>query len=305
MSQPLPVIDMPTAEDFVDNYIAQNQPVVVRGLQFDPEQWKPDALRQTLGELNALVYGALFDLEDVQPVEDYLDDWFDLDDPVDEDVPYIRWYNRLRNVDFAWGDDAFARLAPAWQAPACMPTDDLLVPPSAHSNGVDPVSHPFPYRGILIAARNARTRLHRDPFCSDAVVCQFHGSKEAALYRPERARELTRTTDSSSFGGFVDVREDRIDRLSVDPDFHGTMRPGDMIYIPNGWLHDVIVTEDSASVTWNFVHNRGAAAFRHYLATDPAADSEFEILQYFHQLAGIADTSAEAILAEHANRVTG
>ena len=300
MTRPLPVIDMPSAGAFVQDYIAQNRPVVVRGLQYEPRRWTPESLRETLGDMNALVYGALFDLEDVQPVEDYLDDWFGLDGPIDDDVPYIRWYNKLRDVDFAWGDEAFRRLAHAWRTPRCMPADNLLVPLSKHASSVDPVTDPFPYRGVLIAARGARTRLHRDPFCSDAVVCQFHGAKQAALYRPDRTAELTDHQGTSSFGGFIDVREHDIDKLSVEPDYLGRISPGEMIYIPNGWLHDVVVTEDSASVTWNFVHRLGAANFLdRYLSDDPEADTEFEILQYFHALAGLPGMLADAMLVEH------
>lgn len=300
MTRPLPVIDMPSPDEFIEGHIAQNRPVVVRGLEYEPQRWTPEGLRETLGDMNALVYGALFDLEDVQPVEDYLDDWFGLDGPLEDEVPYIRWYNKLREVDFAWGDEAFRRLAAGWRTPRCMPADNLLVPPSKHAPSVDSVTQPFPYRGVLIAARGARTRLHRDPFCSDAVVCQFHGVKDAALYHPERTDELTARHGASSFGGFVDVRADEIDELSVEPDYRGLITPGQMLYIPNGWLHDVLVTEDSASVTWNFIHRAGAANFlHHYLADQPETDTEFEILRYFHEVAGVPGAGAAAMLAEH------
>lgn len=295
MTSPLPVIDMPDPSTFVADYLAANQPVVVNGLDFDADQWTPETLLDRVGDLMALVYGDLFDLEDVQTVEEYIDDWFGLTDG-DEEVPYIRWYNKLRDVDFAWGDEAFTRLAPTWRAPECLPTAGYLVPVSG--SGTDPVTDRFPYRGVLIAARGARTRLHRDPFSSDAVVCQFHGVKEAALYQPSRADELLAGTDSSSFGGFVDVRDTPTSALDVAPDYHGFVEPGQMIYIPNGWLHDVIVTEDSLSVTWNFVHRKGAERYHRYLKGEPESDSEFEILQYFHQLsglpAGLSSTEIEA-----------
>jgi dTDP-4-dehydrorhamnose 3,5-epimerase-like enzyme len=141
--------------------------------------------------------------------------------------------------------------------------------------------------------------MHRDPFCSDAVVCQFYGTKEAALYRPERAAELSKAKDGSSFGGFIDVREDQIDALSVEPDFHGIVEPGEMIYIPNGWLHDVLAIEDSVSITWNFVHQRGSAKFQEYLNGAWESDSEFEILQYFHRATGNPALSASEIAKLH------
>ncbi len=213
-TSPLDVIEMPTAEEFSARYVATNQPVVVRGLDYDVSRWTPASTREDVGDLTALVYGALFDLEDVQTLDDYLDDWFDLSDggTGDTDVPYVRWYNQLRDVEFAWGDEAFARLADRWRPPSCLISDDYLVPAMARGAGINPVTDPFPYRGVLFAATGARTRLHRDPFCTDAVVCQFHGVKEASLYRPDRAAELTVADDGNSFGGFIDVRADETRR---------------------------------------------------------------------------------------------
>ncbi len=291
MTTRLDVIAMPSADEFVDRYIARNQPVVVRGLDYRAEAFTPEGLRGALGDLTALVYGALFDLDDIQTLADYLDDWFgdDVELPgPGEAVPYVRWYNQLRDVAFNWGDEAFARLAPSWVAPTCLPTD-YVVPVTAAGAGSNPVIDPFPYRGILVAAAGARTRLHRDPFGTDAVVCMFHGRKEAILYRPERAAELAITDDTSSFGGFMDVRPDGGMNCSVEPDCRGILEPGDMIFIPHGWLHDVVVLDDSVSVTWNFVHAAGADALTNYLAAEPERDSEFEILQYFHRKCGITD----------------
>jgi hypothetical protein len=168
--------------------------------------------------------------------------------------------------------------------PSFLPRRGMLIPATAT---VDAVHDTFPYRGVLVAARGARTRMHRDPFCSDAMVYQFCGVKEVALYRPERADELTvHRADGTSFGGFVDVRPTP-DALTVAPDFHGFVRPGEIIYIPHGWLHDVFVVEDSLSVTWNFVHERGAMEFIDYLMGEASAgDSEFEVLRYFFKQAG-------------------
>jgi hypothetical protein len=245
------------------------------------------------------VYGTLFDLEDIQTLEDYLDSWFGLEGEMEEDVPYVRWYNKLRDVEFAWGDEAFSRVAPLWSMPACLPTDNFVVPVSRAGAGTDPVCDAFPYRGLLVAARGARTRMHRDPFCSDAVVCQFYGKKEVALYHPSRVEELTKESDGTSFGGFIDVREEAIDRFSVEPDFHGTVEPGEMVYIPHGWLHDVIAVEDSVSITWNFVHTKGAAKFAEYLNADFKVDPEFEVLQYFHRPLGKPELAASDIASYH------
>jgi hypothetical protein len=299
VSQSIIAIDMPSADEFVEKYISKNQPVVVKGLDFDADKLEPDALKAKLGDLTALLYGSLFDLEDILTLSDYIDDWFNLPGEMEENVPYVRWYNKLKDVEFAWGDEAFQRVASTWRAPSCLPKTDFMVPVSAAGAGTNPVCDAFPYRGLLVAARGARTRLHRDPFCSDAVVCQFYGTKEVALYRPERAAELTKASDGTSFGGFIDVREDKLDSLSAIPDYHGFLNPGEMVYIPHGWLHDVIVTEDSVSITWNFVHSRGAKEFSNYLVSQSDGDPELEILQYFHRPLGQSKMTATEITKYH------
>ena len=106
-----------------------------------------------------------------------------------------------------------------------------------------------------------------------------------------------------NFGGFVDVRDVSLEKLSIEPDFHGFVRPGEMIYIPHGWLHDVLAVEDSVSVTWNFVHACGAAEFTEYLTSGCEGDSEFEILQYFHRSTGEQALSARQIADYHFSQV--
>jgi hypothetical protein len=188
-------------------------------------------------------------------------------------------------MDYIWSDEVFDKIKGFWKAPSMLPDSDYLVPMVPEGKKIDPRVDLFPYRGILLAARGARTRVHRDPFCSDAVVCQYYGTKEVSLYRPDRTEELSvRSDEDNSYSGFVDVRESDANTLSHEPDFHGFLEPGEMIYIPHGWLHDVLVTNDSFSITWNFIHKKGAAEFLNYLDGEPEKDSEYEVLNFFNGL---------------------
>lgn len=293
----LEIVENISEEEFVSEYVAKNKPVVVSGIPYDAEKWTPGALKESIGELTTQVYDTLFDLENISSLEEYIDEYFGTEGAFQADVPYVRWYNQLKDVDFVWGDEAFEALSASWTKPDCVPDKDLLIPVSTAESPVSPVTDNFPYRGILVAARGARTRMHRDPFCSDAIVAQFYGTKEAILYHPDRTQELTEQSDGSSFGGFIDVRGDDLKTLSHEPDYSGSIEPGQMIYIPHGWLHDVLVVDDSVSVTWNFVHKDGAREFKDYLRGDPSDDSEFEVLQYFHSRAGLGNMSPEQMLA--------
>jgi diaminobutyrate-2-oxoglutarate transaminase len=282
--RPLKVLDALTEEDFIENHVRANEPVVVRDLGFDRDCWTAEHFRRQLGDLPVQVYDTLFDLQEVSTLAAYLDQHFGVPGDYRAKVPYVRWYNKLKNVEHAWGDEAFRRLSPHWRMPSFLPRRGMLMPARPVA---DAVHDAFPYRGVLVAARGARTRLHRDPFASDAVVYQLSGVKEVVLYRPERADELrARRADGSSFGGFVDVRPTPA-TLTVQPDYHGFVRPGEVIYIPHGWLHDVLVVEDSLSVTWNFVHEAGALEFIDYLMDSASgSDSEFDVLRYFFKQAG-------------------
>lgn len=295
----LKVLDAISQDVFVRNYLQRNEPVVVKDLMFDEQCWTPHYFKSHLGDLPAQVYDTLFNLQEVSTLAGYLDKYFGdryFGAPGEprEGVPYVRWYSKLKNVDHAWGDEAFRRLSPHWRMPSFLPLRNMLVPSKAVA---DAVTDAFPYRGVLVAAKGARTRLHRDPFCSDAVVSQFYGVKEVVMYRPSRAEELrVKSADGSSFGGFVDVRKPGGAGLHVEPDYHGFVRPGEVIYIPHGWLHDVIVVEDSISVTWNFVHEHASVEFIDYLMSSAETDSELEVLKYFYRLSGHNFASAREIV---------
>jgi hypothetical protein len=285
-----------TEEEFVSEYVAKNKPVVISGIPYEAAKWRPESLKDSIDEMKTQVYDTLFDLDKTSLLNEYFAENFGKDGPMPTHVPYVRWYNQLKDMHFVKGDKAFEELSKFWTKPDCIPSSDLIMPITGDGKTADPVNDNFPYRGILVAARGARTRMHRDPFCSDAIVAQFYGTKEAALYHPDRTAELTQKSADNSFGGFTDVRADNVTNLSVEPDYKGQLEPGQMIFIPHGWLHDVICLSDSISVTWNFIHKRGADAFIDYLKADPSKDSEFEVLQYFHKRGGLGKLTAEEML---------
>ena len=280
------VLDNISEELFTSEYIEKNKPVVIKNLKFEKDKWHPDHLKDLIGHLPTQEYDSLFDLKNLSTLSQYIDEYFGKSGDYKPNIPYVRWYNRLKDVDYAWGDEAFAKLRSLWKKPDFFSGKNLLIPPSQQDQYPDPVIDPFPYRGILVAARGARTRLHTDPFCSDAMVVQFYGSKDVAMYHPSRVKELSINHSDDSFGGYLDVRKERLDTLSVAPDFEGRLNPGELLYVPHGWLHDVIAVEDSVSITWNFIHERGALEYIDYLMDDPKNDSEFEVLNYFYQQAG-------------------
>ncbi|WP_257323978.1 cupin-like domain-containing protein [Pseudoalteromonas rhizosphaerae] len=296
----LDVLDGISEEEFASQYIKKNRPAVIKNIDFDSAKWEPNFLKGLIGDLPTQEYDSLFDLQNLSTLSHYIDTYFGKKGPFEANVPYVRWYNQLKDVDYAWGDKAFSRVSPFWKKPNFLSGKNLLIPVASEGDYPDPTTDQFPYRGILVAARGARTRLHTDPFCSDAVVSQFYGVKSVAMYHPDRAKELSLINKAdNSFGGYVDVRGDNLDELSHEPDFHGTLGPGELLYVPHGWLHDVIVLEDSVSITWNFIHEKGALEYIDYLMDDPSNDSEFEVLKYFYMKGGDTFEDASEIIRKY------
>lgn len=267
-------------QDFIDNYVVPNQPViVVDAMAAWPARqlWTPDYLADTIGEIPVQIYDDLFGLQDVTPLADYIDNHFDAE-TARASTEYVRGYSRLKPVDFFWADAAFARLAPDWDTPYFLPQDGYLVPqgPARAESSL------FPYRGLFISSKGCRTRLHRDPWTTSAVLCQFHGSKRVLVYPPDQARYLTDGV------GFADLKRPDPARfpqaqLAVAR-YDDVLEPGEILFTPSGWLHDVTTLSDSISITWNFIHESGRERLCEFLEAYPA-DAEREVLAFFLGLA--------------------
>lgn len=292
-------LDGLSKEEFLVDYVATSTPAIIRGVDYNVRKWSPIYWKAAMGKASVQIYDSLFDLQGISTLSAYLTEHFGKSGPIPENVPYIRWYSKLKEIDYIWSDDTFQQISHFWKKPSFFPDNDFLVPYTPQNRNIDPAIDLFPYRGILLAARGARTRIHRDPFCSDAVVCQFYGTKEVSLYHPSRSNELSAKKENNSFGGFIDVRENDIRKLSHEPDFHAFLKPGEMVYIPRGWLHDVLVTDDSFSITWNFVHKLGSNEFMNYLEGNPEKDSEFDVLKFFHGLSNDNESTAAEMLAKY------
>ena len=117
-------------QEFLQRHIEPNQPVIVSDAMthWDARhKWTPDYLGQVLGDLEVQVYNDLFDLQNVTTLEAYFAANFNRPDG-DLSSDYVRWYSQLKEVDFFWSNEAFARLASDWQTPYFLPADGYVVP---------------------------------------------------------------------------------------------------------------------------------------------------------------------------------
>ncbi|MDW3191873.1 MAG: cupin-like domain-containing protein [Cytophagales bacterium] len=264
--------------DFIDSYLASNKPVIVLdGMRdWDLTRFTPDSLKKELGSFETQVYNNLFDLQDVTSLNDYLTNNFSRPDK--ECTEYIRWYTKLKNADFCWSDTAFEQLRDAWTHPTFLPKSSLVVPFGDTNTEKDITTSRYPYKGLFISAKGARTRLHRDPFGSNAILCQLFGEKEVILYDPSQAEYLMSGQD------FVDVKKPDHSRFpnfkNASPNYHLTLKPGEIILFPSGWFHDVTCLTDSISITWNFLYHTEKERLIDFVKENPA-DDQLEILFFF------------------------
>lgn len=291
----MPVDELPV-ERFLAKYVLQNAPVIVTGALESwnlADNWTPAALGQQFGGKMAQVYNNYFDLQNVMSLERYLARYFDKSSPEDgSSPPYVRWYTKLRDEDFCWADEIFTRLRNCWHLPAFLPDTDYVLPLSS-GTATNPVTDHFPAKGLFISPRDARTSLHVDPWGSCAVLCQLYGRKRWYFYAPDQAQYL-----QSAFG-VVDVTRPDHRKFPAFADAQltaaCTLNPGEVIYIPHGWYHQVECESDSISLTWNFVHRATAHELVRWLTETRLSETDRGVLQFFYALPERGDV-VEAVL---------
>jgi hypothetical protein len=268
-------------QEFLDDYISRDRPVIVTdAMDGWPAKtlWNEAYLASQVGHLDALVYNELFDLTGIQRLGDYLQRNFGSN--IDGRTEYVRWYSRQKPLDFVWADEAFKLLKKDWCHPYFFPVNGYIAPYAQDNCTGDVTESLYPYRGLFISGAGARTRLHRDPWTTSAVLCQFSGSKSVVMYSPDQADCLMDRTD------FVDIHKPDLARFprlkEAHVNYRDVIQPGEVLFIPSGWFHDVVSVSNSISVTWNFIHEVHTDRFLSYVKANPN-DGEMDVLRFFTQ----------------------
>ncbi|WP_078612755.1 cupin-like domain-containing protein [Streptomyces canus] len=273
--------------EFVNTYLAKNTPFVARncftrsGPLASPSDLEP--LAEKFGAYHVPVFDTLFEMQRSMRFSDYVSAMAS-ERTGAKRVSYVRWYARQRHFQMICADEAFAELAESWTAPSWVPSGGYLFPPIKEN--ADPVRDRFPAKGFFVCAAGGRTRLHVDPWASDAVLCQVTGAKRFVMYPPSAGEFL------SDGDAVVDLEEPDDERFptwrAVRPAVDVTLSPGDAIYIPAGWFHAAVALAPSVSITWNFVHEVNAARFAAYLESGGSTDAT---VKYFHATHEVAPAS--------------
>ena len=268
-------------KDFLEHFLISNKPVIVTDAMkaWDMNRFTPLSLSENFGENKVQVYDHLFNLLTIESLNDYLGGNFGQDENMHGQITYIRWFTKFKNQDFFWSDAVFDQLKGAWRQPHFLPGHSLVMPFCPQDSTIDASATGFPFKGLFISAKGARTRLHRDPLNSNAVLCQVYGKKHVKFYHPKYRRYLMDQEE------FLDPENPDIQKFphyeSIRSECQESdLGPGEILFIPRGWFHDVTTTQDSISVTWNFVHSSELEEFCGGLNTNVSAN-HMEVLQYF------------------------
>jgi hypothetical protein len=240
-------------EDFVNNYLKENKPVIVVDAMNSwsaRHKWTPSYFETRFGDREVPVYGDLFDVVDITTLQDYIANNFNRPKNL-SCSRYVRWYAKFRDVNFVWADEVFGLLKDDWGMPYFLPDCGYIIPPSLNGRTVGVERSQFPYRGIFISGRGARTRFHRDPWGTSAILCQIYGVKAISIGSSQRR----------------DTYEDEL-------------VPGEMIFIPNDWLHQVTSLTDSISVTWTFIYKHFFDDFLHKIESN-CSKRDLEVIRFF------------------------
>jgi hypothetical protein len=272
--------------EFVSDYLERNQPVIVMEAMRDWRaltHWNPDNFTREFGSESVQIYGDLFKLTRIDSLSNYLTKYFGRTDEPGKDsgaksVSYVRWYCHLSADErVPWADDIFARLSADWHRPSFFPESSFALPNCDPNDRIDPSHDWFPAKGLFISARGARTRLHADPWCSDAILCQIFGRKDFVMYHPSQTPQLTDGNRT------VDIESPDLQAFPQFPHatvaFRDTLEPGEILLVPAGWHHHFTSATDSISLTWNFVHSSRLESFLAYLQRGPQ-ESELKQLAY-------------------------
>ena len=267
---------------FLSSYLAANQPVIIVG---EMETWgiyqKPalQYFATACGAEQVQVYDSLFGLIDVCSLRAYM--LANKDSRAGGSIPgYVRWYAKFRDVDFVWSDAVFRMIERKWEHPSFLPKSSYCLPPSRNGQVVDVTRDSFPYKGIFISAPGCRTRLHRDPIGTQAIICQLQGTKRVTLYSPDEASKLE--CDGAFFDPMNPEKQMFPMGEQAQPECEIELQPGEILFIPDGWYHDVLTLTASVSITLNFVHSARDEGFINGLQGRLTAH-EASMLRYFFE----------------------
>lgn len=251
--------DRITVEEFFAEYFMPRKPVVICGLAEDwraTQRWTFEFFREHYGSV-MLRCGRCFDHFLRQPLCDYVDYILSKrsapEAGSEPDLPLAMdgWYFRRTHPE----------LMQDYTVPAVFANDwiDRFLPDRLNPKGTT----------ILLGPKGTFTKLHRDLMRTHGWNTQLRGRKRWLLVDPVYTPDAyIETRQSSGYFPGTDIDAPDLDRYPNLDRIRYTetiLEPGDTIFFPAGWLHQVNALEDSISLHHNYISaNNFLGAFSAY-----------------------------------------
>ena len=225
-------------DEFVREYASVGKPVIIADAMKDwkaSTKWTLNFFRSEYGSINSLVRdvsnGTLGENTQVDmTVAEYLDRMTTGD--CDEFL-YLR----------SWHISSIPELCEDYQVPVYFPNWLKRLPQKLLSKyGLD-------FTSLFIGAQDTSIGLHNDLLDTPAWVALISGRKQIVLFTPDQEDFL--------YGGQVDVFNPDFKKFPLyvnTTSVEVNLEPGEILYIPPRWYHQVKNLENSISLNSNFIN---------------------------------------------------
>ena len=219
-----------SVEEFRDRYAIPGIPVVLEGLADDwPARslWTFDFFRQHYGANDVTIYtGERKTRPRIMPLGSYLDY---METTEDENPDYLT----------RWCLSSYPELAAQYRRPAHFPCWSDELPQEIRPT----------WKWIYMGPRGSGSVMHRDFIGSAAWNMLFAGEKVWRFYPPDQISRV--------YAGEVDAFQPDYARFPLFAEAEGlscVQRPGDIIFTPSNWWHQVRNETGTLALTENFVN---------------------------------------------------
>ena len=135
------------------------------------------------------------------------------------------------------------------------------------------------WRWFFIGPQGSGSSMHTDTMDSSAWLTITKGRKKWIFFSPEDEPYL--------YEGKVDAFNPDLDKFPLFAQaspIHYTQHPGEIVYIPSLWWHQVLNETDCIALTENFVNETNSDLFRAYLLKHNRLDALERLAQFIPEL---------------------
>ena len=237
-----------TPREFWHEYHLPQRPVILQGMMDDwiaMREWSHAWFREHCGD-DQVPVGRCFGPKETMPLGAYIDQMHALANTRGENADglpplYMEgWYYAQNRPD----------LAELYQVPEHFGPDLFFT--KWWPFEMKPVPH-----ALLVGPKGAFTKLHHDLWASHSWNAQIVGRKEWVFVDPKHMDDVYLETRQN--GGYVpgtDVHNPdltRYPRLAKVPFYRSIVHPGELVWFPSLWLHQVESLDDTISITHNYL----------------------------------------------------